>query len=263
MTVSGGDPGSFGQEEADARATIERLQAAHPASRGRAFNIVVTLIEVGGALVLFKLARHLGWSDVAAYLLGCLAPIVGAAAVWIRSRRLSGASAAIFAFTALSAVVAVIGSTTPKVLLYKDCATTAVVGLIFAGSCVIGRPLIFYFAQRYGTDGSAEGMRSFDLMWRAFPPFRRVMYRMSITWAVAYLVQAAVTAYLVAVSPFDTGYTWDQVLPIVATVIAIAVTVVISRRAQAEGRRRAEAEGQSPARGREHSDSAVHDEREP
>lgn len=218
---------------------IDRALEEHPARKGMVFNIAVTLLEIGGAVVFFRVAEGLGASDVAAYLIGSLAPVLGAVAVWIRSRKFSGASAAIFAFTALSAGVALVGSLDPKVLLYKDCATTAVIGLIFGLSCfLLRRPVLFYFAQRWGTDGSNEGMAAFDKMWAAYPTFRRSMYQISAVWAVAFLVQAGVTALIVASTSFTTAYTWDQVLPLVAVAVAMALTIVLSRRAQRQGEAR-------------------------
>lgn len=215
---------------------IRQEVRAHPARKGVVFNVLVTVLEVGGAIGLFQLTKGRGGSDVAAYLIGSLAPVAGALVVWARAKKFSGASAAIFAFTALSAVVAIIGSTDPKVLLYKDCATTALIGLVFAVSCVaMPRPVVFYFAQRYGTDGTSEGMSAFDKMWVAYPGFRRSMYVISMVWAVIFLVQAGVTALIIRAEPFSTAYTWDQVLPIVATVLAMVVTVAISRRAQRAG----------------------------
>ena len=223
---------------------IERELKAHPAKKGIVFNVVVTVVEIGGAILLFHLVTSMGVSDVTAYLVGSIAPVLGAVAVWIRSRAFSGASAAIFAFTALSAVVAVVGSTDSKVLLYKDCATTALIGLIFALSCVLWRrPVVFYFAQRYGTDGTKEGMAAFDQMWVAYAGFRRSMYQVSVVWGVVFLVQAGVTALIVASTSFSTGYNYDQILPIVATVVAMVLTVLISRRAQREGAARRAAAG--------------------
>lgn len=131
------------------------------------------------------------------------------------------------------------GSTDSKVLLYKDCATTALIGLIFGLSCVLlRRPVIFYFAQRYGTDGTNEGMAAFDTMWVAYRGFRRSMYLISVVWAVVFLLQAGVTAWVIASTSFDTAYDWDQILPIVALVVAMVLTMIISRRAQREGRAR-------------------------
>lgn len=215
---------------------IDRDMQEHPAGNGIVFNVAVTVLEIGGALGLFHLATAFGAGDVEAYLTGSAAPLLGAVAVWIRSKKFSGASAAIFAFTALSAAVAVIGSTAPKVLLYKDCATTAVIGLVFGLSCVVmPRPVMFSFAQRWGTDGTREGMSVFDRMWAAYPAFRRSMYLISVVWAVAFLVQAGVTALVVASTSFDVAYDWDQILPVVAIALAAVVTALLARRAQRRG----------------------------
>ena len=156
---------------------IARGLQQHPAKKGMRFNVLVTVVEVGGSIGLFHLARGLGASNVVSYLVGSIGPVVGGFIIWARARRFSGASASIFAFTALSALVALVGSTSPKVLLYKDCGTTAVIGLIFLGSCILAsKPLVFYMAQRYGTDGTHNGMATFDLMWDTYGDFRTGMY---------------------------------------------------------------------------------------
>jgi uncharacterized membrane protein len=202
----------------------------HPARKGMLFNILVTLLEIGGSIGLFHLARAQGASDVVSYLVGSIGPVAGGLAIWVRARKLSGASVAIFAFTVISAVVALIGSTTPKVLLYKDCATTALIGLIFLGSCVLARkPLVFYMAQRYGSDGSHDGMAAFDQMWSTYQDFRTGMYVISYLWAALFLVQAAVTALIISQTTFSTGYNYDQVLPLVATGLGIVGSIAISR----------------------------------
>ncbi|MGH3847716.1 MAG: hypothetical protein ACRDS0_40825, partial [Pseudonocardiaceae bacterium] len=68
------------------------------------------------------------------------------------------------------------------------------------------------------------------------------VYQISVVWAVAFLVQAGMTALIIASTPFDTAYDWDQILPIVAVVVAMVVTGLIARRAQRESQaRRAEA----------------------
>ena len=241
-TSSGGDLGATPQRvDHDA---IERQLKGHPARKGMVFNIAVTVLEIGGAIAMFHLVTGLGGSDITAYLSGSAAPLLGAAVVWARSRKFSGASAAIFAFTALSALVAAIGSTEPKMLLYKDCAAIAIIGLIFGFSCFVGkRPIVFYFSQRWGTDGTNDGMSAFDKMWVAYPGFRRTMYQVSVVWAVAFLVQAGVTALIIASTPFDTAYDWDQILPIVTVVVAMVITGLIARRAQRESQiRRAAAD---------------------
>jgi hypothetical protein len=215
---------------------IAQALKEHSAKKGRSFNILVTLIEIGGSIGLFHLARSLGASDVVSYLAGSIGPVVGGLLIWIKARTFSGASAAIFAFTAISAVIALIGSTNPKVLLYKDCATTALIGLIFLGSCVLARrPVVFYMAQRYGSDGSHDGMALFDTLWNTYRNFRTTMYLISYLWAALFLIQAAVTALIIRQTSFSAAYNYDQILPLVATGLGIVGSVALGRRSQKRG----------------------------
>ena len=221
---------------------IARGLKDHPAGKGMSFNVLVTLIEIGGSIGLFHLARGLGASDVVSYLTGSIGPVAGGLAIWIKARKFSGASAAIFAFTAISAIIALIGSTDPKVLLYKDCAATALIGLIFLGSCVLTRkPVVFYMAQRYGTDGTHDGMANFDKMWSTYREFRTTMYIISYWWAALFLVQAAVTALIIRQASFSTAYNYDQTLPLVATAVGIAGSVAFGRYSARKGQARRDA----------------------
>ncbi len=194
------------------------------------FNALVTLMEIGGSIGLFHLARGLGASDVVSYLVGSIGPVAGGLTIWVKARKFSGASASIFAFTAISAIIALIGSTNSKVLLYKDCATTALIGLIFLGSCVLAsKPVVFYMAQRYGTDGSHDGMATFDKMWSTYPGFRTAMYVISCWWAAMFLIQAAVTALIIRQTSFPTAYNYDQILPLVAIGLGILGSIALGR----------------------------------
>jgi hypothetical protein len=223
----------------------------HPARKGMPFNALVTLIEVGGSIGLFHLAKGLGASDVVGYLVGSIAPVVGGLLIWIKARKFSGASASIFAFTAISAIIALVGSTNPKVLLYKDCGTTALIGLIFLGSCVLARkPLVFYMAQRYGTDGTHDGMATFDKMWITYRDFRTAMYVISYWWAALFLIQATATALIIHQTSFSTAYNYDQILPLAATGLGILGSIALGRHSARKGQARhgtASAEDPGPA----------------
>jgi hypothetical protein len=211
----------------------------HPAKKGMRFNILVTAVEIGGSIGLFHLAQRMGASDVVSYLVGSIAPVVGGFMVWAKARKFSGASAAIFAFTALSAVIALIGSTSPKVLLYKDCAVTALIGLIFLGSCVLVRkPLVFYMAQRYGTDGTHDGMAIFDAMWDISRDFRTCMYVISYLWAVLFVIQAAGAALIIRQTRYSTAYNYDQILPWAAIGLGIVGSIAIGRYFRKKGEAR-------------------------
>jgi hypothetical protein len=211
----------------------------HPAKKGMIFNAIVTAIEIGGSIALFHVARAMGASDVVSYLVGSIGPVVGGLIIWAKARKFSGASASIFAFTAVSAIIALLGSTTPKLLLYKDCAATALVGLIFLGSCVLARkPVVFYMAQRYGTDGTHDGMAVFDKMWSNYQEFRTGMYVSGYLWAALFIMQAAATALIIRQASYSTAYNYDQILPLVATALGIVGSIAIARYYARKGRAR-------------------------
>lgn len=215
---------------------IAHALSGSAAKKGMFFNILVTVVEVGGSIGLFQLAESMGASDVISYLVGSVAPVIGGLMVWARAREFSGASAAIFAFSALSAGIAFIGSTSPKWLLYKDCAVTALIGLIFLVSCILARkPLSFYMAQRYGTDGTRDGMAVFDKLWDLSREFRTCMYRISYLWAALFVVQAAGTAAIIYVTRYSDGYDYDQTLPWVAIALGIAGSMAMARRLRNHG----------------------------
>ncbi len=226
---------------------IARGLQEHPAKKGMGFNILVTAVEVGGSIGLFHAAQRMGASDVVSYLIGSIAPVVGGCMVWIKARKFSGASAAIFAFTALSALIALIGSHAPKVLLYKDCAVTALIGLIFLGSGILARkPVVFYMAQRYGTDGTHDGMAIFDTMWDVYRDFRTGMYIIGYLWAALFLLQAAGTALIIHQTRYSTAYNYDQTLPLAATALGIMGSIAIGRHFAKRGRARGTTAGPIP-----------------
>ncbi len=206
------------------------------------FVMLLTAFEIGASIAVFQYAESHGASDVGAYLWSCAPPLVGAVVYYLRTRDLSGASIAILAFNALSAVVAVVGRTDAKMLLYKDSFATGLIGLIFLATLFFGKPLAYWFGQRFAGGGTREGDAWWESLWDAYPGFRRSQRLITAVWAVVLLLESGVKAIAIRVSDYRTGFVWDQVLPIVAFAVALALTLVIGRRSQAEGaRRRAEA----------------------
>lgn len=97
---------------------------------------------------------------------------------------------------------------------------------------------MFFFAQRYGTDGTHDGMSTFDMMWGAYPDFRKGMYVTSYLWATLFLVQAAGTALIIRKTDYGTAYNYDQLLPVVAIVLGIIGSIAIGRYFTRKGRAR-------------------------
>lgn len=202
---------------------------------GLRFAVALTAFEVVASIVVFREVSGHGGSAVAAYVWASLAPLAGMAVYFVKTRDLSGASVAIMAFNLLSAAVAVIGNTSPKMLLYKDCFATAVIGLIFLATLVVGKPLAYHYGQRFNAGTSPEGIAWWRNLW-SYPEFRRTLRLITMVWGVLLLGESVVTAVAIRLSAYRNGYVWDQLLPIAATAVGAAITVLISRRAWAKAR---------------------------
>ncbi|MBN9618814.1 MAG: hypothetical protein J0H43_03665, partial [Actinobacteria bacterium] len=65
-------------------------------------------------------------------------------------------------------------------------------------------------------------------MWR-YRDFRRGNYAVTVVWAAALLLEAAGKALVIHAVGFDAAYVWTQVLPWVATAVALVLTVLVAR----------------------------------
>ena len=96
----------------------------------------------------------------------------------------------------------------------------------------------FYFAQRYGTDGTRDGMAIFDTMWDTYRDFRAGMYVTSYLWAALFIIRVGGTALIIHQSTYATAYSYNQILPLFATALGIVGSIAIGRYFTAKGKAR-------------------------
>lgn len=211
----------------------------HTSAQGNLFMWILSAAEIiASILVVHGVTSH-GGSEFAAYLWSLIPPVVGGLIYWAKTRVFGGASVAILAFNLLSAAVTLLGSHDPKVLLYKDCYVTAIIGLIFAASTVVGKPVTYWYGQRFATGGTPEGIAWWRNLWANTPGFRALQRRICLVWAAIMLVEAGSKAFAISRNSFEGAYIWTQVLPIAAIVIGVLVTVKMVRRTVGRARRAA------------------------
>lgn len=199
-------------------------------SRAMTVSLLLTaVLDIGLAILLFHLATGWGASEQVAYVVSGIGPLVSIGVTWVRTRTLSGVSMIILAFQLLSAVAAFVGGADPRLLLVKDSVVTGAFGLVCLLSMLLARPLMFYFGQKFGTDGTAGGVAWWDGLWR-FPAFRRSQYLITTLWGVGFLVEAALRIALAYTIDFDTAYTVGAILPFVVLAALITATIVIGQR---------------------------------
>ncbi len=197
------------------------------------------LINAVAPLVIYDLTdKQLG--DVGALLASSVPPIVWSIIEFIRRRRIDALSLIVIVGIVLS-LLAFLGGGGAKFLQLRENLVTGAIGLIFLGSVLIGRPLIYYLARasmvRRDPSGAAELEGLKDNIY-----FRRTMRTMTLVWGLGLMVRTAVACVMVfsltiptflLVSPF-VGYGFAGALTL--------WTVFYVRRARARGEARRAAE---------------------
>lgn len=196
-----------------------------------AFNVGLTAGEIGLSILVFQLARSAGWGETAAYLFSAGVPVAGAIVYFARYRMPSVASGIILGISLFSAVVTLILSLDPKWLLYKGAGITGLVGLIFLASMMFGKPLAFYFGQRFAGASTPEGRSWWYSLWQ-YPGFRRSQRQITLVWAIVFILEAGLKIGVVLVASFDQAFIVGQILPFFAVGVAMWFTIRISTSAQ-------------------------------
>jgi hypothetical protein len=209
------------------------------------------LVNFALPFLIYDLARH-DLGDVPALIASSAPPIAWSLLEFVRKRRIDALSMLVLAGIALS-LLAFIGGGGARFLQLREKLVTALIGMIFLGSAVIGRPLIYQLARATILRRSPSEAASFEAL-RDNAFFRRTMTVMTLVWGFGLVVEAAIAGLLVFVVSIRE---YLLVSPVIgySTMCALSLwTFWYSRRQRRRGEaRRAAAEqaikasGQSPA----------------
>ncbi|MBV8275541.1 MAG: hypothetical protein JO170_09835 [Verrucomicrobia bacterium] len=168
---------------------------------GKFFLISDFLVNLGGPFLVYQLAAgHM--SETAALMLSSAPPILWSTGQLIWSRKLDVLSLLVIAGIALSLVATLLGGS-PRLLLVRESFITGIFGLIFLGSLLCPKPLVFYLAK----STVAKNWMSdevFSSRW-SIPSFRFIFYLMTTVWGVGLLLEATlkiILAFTMPIGPF-------------------------------------------------------------
>jgi hypothetical protein len=133
--------------------------------------------------------------DVKALLASSIPPLIWSVVEVVWKRRIDALSIIVLAGIALG-LLAFIGSGSAKFLQLRENLVTAVIGLVFLGSVVFRRPLIYELSRATLSRQSSEKLAEFESM-KENPGFRHAMVVMTIVWGFGLLVQTAIACALV------------------------------------------------------------------
>lgn len=133
--------------------------------------------------------------DVVALMASSVPPMLWAIVEFIRRRQLDAVSVMVLSGIALS-LLAMIGSGSARFLQLRENLVTALIALVFLGSALIGRPVIYYLARAGLARSSPDEVAAFEAL-REQPYFRRAMMVMTLTWGIGLLLSTAAACVLV------------------------------------------------------------------
>jgi hypothetical protein len=192
------------------------------------------LWDIGLSVGAYYLCRALGASTYVSLLVGTLVAGVRVAYVALRARSFDPFAGFMVGVFGIGLILSFLTGD-DRFLLAKDSFGTGAAGLAFLGSCVIGRPLIYYAAQRVAAP-TARAREEWAARWATSAPFRRTFVVLSAGWGLGLIVEALVRVVLVYLLPVDVMAGLSSVLGIAAFALLITWNMWYVRRAQARGR---------------------------
>jgi hypothetical protein len=135
--------------------------------------------------------------DVRALLASSVPPILWSLVEFARHRRLDAVSVLVVSGIALS-LLAMIGGGGVRFLQLREKLVTGVIGLVFVGSALIRKPLIYELARASKRRKSEDEAQQFEAL-QVHAGFRRTMTVMTLVWGLGLLAEFVVSVVLVFV----------------------------------------------------------------
>ncbi len=172
---------------------ISRAPKASRAATARR-AVVEVLVNLAAPYAIYAYADK-PFGDVRALLASSAPPLCWSIAGFVRNRRVDAVSLLVLVGIVLS-LLAFVGGGSVKVLQLRENLVTGLIGLVFLGSVLVRKPLMYQLARASMARQSPEKLREFESL-RDREGFRRAMRFMTIVWGVGLLAQTAVACALV------------------------------------------------------------------
>lgn len=205
-------------------------------------------ILVNGVLTLVAyqvlVSQHV--SSVRALIGTALIPAAWTVGSVARARRVDALGALSLILIALGITASLI-SGNGRFILIKNSFLTGLFGLVFLGSFLLPRPLLFYFGRQFATGGDPHRIAHWEDLWQ-YESFRHGMRLMTAMWGIGFVLEAAARVALVFVLPVAAFLFVSPLLSYAVIVGLIFWTIRYGRDAARRGRAMAETGSATPGR---------------
>lgn len=166
--------------------------------------------------VLYQILSRHGVPDVPALAAGAIFPAANILRKFLKTRSLDLIGAIVLIFLAIGVVSSLLSGNVLFVLI-KESFITGLVGLMFLGSLLGKRPIIFYIARQFVAGENPERLEWWNGLWQ-HERFRHTMRLMTTVWGLGYFIEALLrVAIALTLAP--------GMVVIVSPILAIGTTV--------------------------------------
>jgi hypothetical protein len=217
--------------------TVQAGRAAKPVSGTNAVLGWVVAIGVNVVLPIatYSLLVGAGLAPVPALLLSGVWPLIEMAVTIVRQGHLDEFSLFVLIGIVIGVLTAAYSDSTRAVFL-KDSITTGLLGLIFLATLPF-KPLTFFLARRFATDGSKVQRDWWDGLWQ-YPNFRRTQRGLGAAWGLALIGEAAIRAVLTYRLGPQAMVVVNNIVPYVVIAGMVFVSITVGKRSRAAAERR-------------------------
>ncbi|WP_433803210.1 VC0807 family protein [Actinomycetospora sp. CA-084318] len=201
--------------------------------------VSMAVLDIAAPIVIYDVASDAGLGDVPALLLSAIGPLLSTLLSIAIRRRVDEFSLFILTLLAIGVVTSLFFDD-PRLLLLKESAVTGLTGLVFLGSLLAPRPVMFLFGRRFATNGDPERIAWWNGLWQ-YPHFRRTQRGMTVMWGLGLLGEAALRIVLTFRLSIPTMVVVNSVVPAVAIGALVVATIVWGRASARAGQARAAA----------------------
>ncbi|GAA3072356.1 hypothetical protein FHS39_004186 [Streptomyces olivoverticillatus] len=199
------------------KTSAEKTPLGPHASRGRSALLVPLSVNILLPLAMYYMLRAQGITQWAALLLSSALPAAHALVTAVVRRRAAFFDLFVVGLLLVSAGTSLI-SGDPRVLLLKDAALPAALGLWILGSLFFSRPFAFHFGdQLRGSSGAGAAERA----WRERPEFREALRGLTVLWGCVQLLDATLSTVMALALPVD-------VVPVVGRVVSFSLLGLVA-----------------------------------
>ena len=194
-----------------------------PSARGMLMGLGPSIV-INGVLpvLLTNILLGQGFNPVYALVAGAIFPLVSAVVSLTRSRRMDALSVISLTFITVGALSSLL-SGDARFTLAKNSVFTAIFGLVFLSTLVVGKPMTFNFGRQFATGGVPAKMVYWDSLWQ-YPTFRQAQYIMTAVWGIAFVLEAV--ARVVLVYGFPIPVNLMQILSEIMSYAVLALLMV-------------------------------------